>query len=115
MLLAVGVAATLAAGTVCAQQAMSAPDNGAMNPNPPMDVNATGSNGMTANQATAAGSMGIDTSVVTPEDASPAQIHALAQGDNTVVTNGPVPDTPANRALYRPLSHAGRISPPKGN
>jgi len=32
------------------------------------------------------------------------------------VTNGPVPDTPANRALYgKPMSHAGRATDPSGN
>jgi hypothetical protein len=32
-----------------------------------------------------------------------------------VVTNGPVPDTPENRALYPPLSFAGRATYPDGN
>ncbi len=31
------------------------------------------------------------------------------------VTNGPVPDTPATRAMYKPLSHAGRHTKPAGN
>jgi hypothetical protein len=32
------------------------------------------------------------------------------------VTNGPVPDTPANRAKYgAPMSHAGKRSPSTGN
>jgi len=35
---------------------------------------------------------------------------------NTMVTNGPVPDTPENRAKYgQPLSHAGRRTLAKGN
>jgi len=54
--------------------------------------------------------------VVTPDSAPPAQIQALAQGSNKLVTNGPIPDTPANRKLYgKPLSHAGRKSAPDGN
>lgn len=32
-----------------------------------------------------------------------------------LVTNGPVPDTPSNRARYEPLSHAGRETRPAGN
>jgi len=33
-----------------------------------------------------------------------------------LVTNGPVPDTPQNRARYgQPLSHAGKLTAPKGN
>jgi hypothetical protein len=33
-----------------------------------------------------------------------------------LITNGPVPDTPQNRARYgQPLSHAGKATAPKGN
>lgn len=33
-----------------------------------------------------------------------------------VISNGPVPDTKANRARYgQPLSHAGRMTAPRGN
>jgi len=40
----------------------------------------------------------------------------LLAGDPTVVTNGPVPDTPANRAAYGPpQSRSGRESIPSGN
>jgi hypothetical protein len=54
--------------------------------------------------------------VVTAQTAPPAQIQALADGANKLVTNGPIPDTPANRKLYgKPLSHAGRKSAPDGN
>ena len=35
---------------------------------------------------------------------------------NELVTNGPVPDTPQNRARFgQPLSHAGRMTAPRGN
>lgn len=68
----------------------------------------------TTPSATAAG---MDASGVTlpATQFPPAQAQALAQGDNTLVTNGPVPDTPANRAKYQPLSHAGKTSAPEGN
>jgi hypothetical protein len=36
-------------------------------------------------------------------------------GDVQVVSNGPVPDTAANRAKYKPLSHAGRRSKSAGD
>lgn len=46
----------------------------------------------------------------------PGQVQALQNGDNTLVANAPVPDTPANRAKYgRPLSHGGKSTPPAGN
>jgi hypothetical protein len=46
----------------------------------------------------------------------PGQAQALATGDNRMVTNGPVPDTKANRAKYgQPMSHAGKKTPPAGN
>ena len=54
--------------------------------------------------------------VVDASQAPPGQVQALKEGDNSLVTNGPVPDTAANRAKYgRPLSHAGKKTPPAGN
>ncbi|MDQ2861709.1 MAG: hypothetical protein M3T55_13525 [Pseudomonadota bacterium] len=61
---------------------------------------------------------GVDTNgtVVDSSQAPPGQIQALKAGDNSMVTNGPVPDTAANRAKYgRPMSHAGKKTPPAGN
>lgn len=44
------------------------------------------------------------------------QAYKLLPSDPGVVTNGPIPDTPSNRARYgEPLSHAGRVSAPDGN
>lgn len=35
---------------------------------------------------------------------------------DTLVTNGPIPDTPANRAKYgQPMSQAGKHTPARGN
>ncbi len=51
---------------------------------------------------------------MTPSSAE--QQRALGAGDNTLVTNGPVPDTAANRAKYGgPMSHTGKKTAPKGN
>jgi hypothetical protein len=46
----------------------------------------------------------------------PGQASGLTAGDPTVVSNGPVPDTKANRAKYgQPLSATGRATRPAGN
>ncbi|HEY5008819.1 MAG TPA: hypothetical protein VII42_12495, partial [Caulobacteraceae bacterium] len=74
---------------------------------------------MSAPMATpSAGAAGMNTSgtMVDPSQAPAGQVQALQQGDNTLVTNGPVPDTPASRAKYgRPLSNAGKKTAPAGN
>lgn len=58
----------------------------------------------------------IDPTRVTTGQAPDAQVQALASGDNRLVTNGPVPDTAANRAKFgKPLSHAGKKTAPTGN
>lgn len=40
---------------------------------------------------------------------------ASAVVSTQTVTNGPVPDTPENRAKYRPMSRAGRATSPASN
>src|SRR5690606_26129943 len=64
------------------------------------------------------------TSSPAPAEASPAPAaapSAMASGVNAstsnprVITNGPVPDTPENRAAFPPLSQTGRNTTPKGN
>jgi hypothetical protein len=57
-----------------------------------------------------------DPTMAVAGQAPDAQVAALAAGDNHLVTNGPVPDTAANRAKYgRPLSHAGKKTSPTGD
>jgi hypothetical protein len=52
------------------------------------------------------------TSSPTPAD----EAFRLKAGDPTVITNGPIPDTPANRHLYGgPMSNAGRHTAPTGD
>jgi len=52
------------------------------------------------------------TSSPTPAD----EAYKLKAGDPTVISNGPIPDTPANRRLYGgPMSNAGRHSAPSGD
>jgi len=69
------------------------------------------------NSAPAATSYGANTAASVPADQlPPGQAAALAAGDNHLLTNGPIPDTPANRAKYGgPMSHAGRRTAPAGN
>lgn len=46
----------------------------------------------------------------------PGEAWRLTPNDPYVVTNGPAPDTPANRDLYgAPMSHAGKMTPPVGD
>ena len=54
--------------------------------------------------------------ILSSDQVTPAQAQALQNGDNKLVSNGPVPDTPANRAKYgKPMSNAGKRTAPAGN
>jgi hypothetical protein len=104
-------ALALLAGAAFAQTGASAPANASPNSASmtPMQV----ANG---EQSPNAVTFNPNPMTVTAQTAPPAQIQALAAGSNKLVTNGPIPDTPANRKLYgKPLSHAGRKSAPDGN
>ncbi|MGH6998421.1 MAG: hypothetical protein ACREEO_09500 [Phenylobacterium sp.] len=48
-------------------------------------------------------------------DASAEGVPASATVSANAVTNGPVADTPENRAKYKPLSRAGRQTAARGN
>ncbi|CAN7398525.1 hypothetical protein LJR164_002495 [Phenylobacterium sp. LjRoot164] len=48
-------------------------------------------------------------------DASAQGVPASATVASNAVTNGPVADTPENRAKFKPLSRAGRATTPRGN
>lgn len=53
------------------------------------------------------------TDVTAPSAGANAQ---AASFTSMTVTNGPVPDTPENRAKYgQPMSHAGKRTPARGN
>lgn len=57
-----------------------------------------------------------EVTLVSPGQAPPSQIQALARGDNQTVTMVPVPDTQANRARFgEPMSNAGKKTAPAGN
>lgn len=67
--------------------------------------------------AMAAPAAGVNSSGVVPVSSqSPDAQASLKAGDPNVVSNGPVPDTKANRAKYGgPMSNGGRHTTPKGN
>lgn len=67
--------------------------------------------------AMAAPAAGVNASGAVPVSSQSAEAQAtLKAGDANVVSNGPVPDTRANRAKYgAPESNAGKRSTPKGN
>jgi len=67
--------------------------------------------------ASAAPDAGVNTAgVVLMSSQSPDAQASLKAGDPNVVSNGPVPDTKANRAKYgAPMSNGGRHTTPKGN
>jgi|GraSoiStandDraft_4_1057263.scaffolds.fasta_scaffold139039_2 hypothetical protein len=60
---------------------------------------------------------GIDVTAPTPAPSNTAAtVDEAGPVTVEVVTNGPVPDTPANRARYGgPMSHAGKLTAPRGN
>ncbi|MEP6967947.1 MAG: hypothetical protein ABI906_07685 [Pseudomonadota bacterium] len=105
--LAVTALLSIPALAICAPQDPPAPA--------PDPAAAAGDQAPAANAAPVAGSNTAGAAM----DASqmpPGQVHALQSGDNTLVANAPVPDTPANRAKYgKPLSHGGKSTPPAGN
>lgn len=75
-----------------------------------------GPSGAQSPSANGAGLNSSDAASVAPAAGAPTQRTPSASAGTDVVSNGPVPDTPANRAKYgQPLSHAGKISKPAGN
>ena len=81
-------------------QSMSAasPDT-SVNP-PASDAYSTTTTTATPNSAMDATTAGTDTAAVAP---------------SRVTAMEPIPDTKANRAKFKPLSHAGRATTPRGN
>jgi hypothetical protein len=102
-LLPIAALAALVAGAAAGQTPAS---NGLSDP--PMAVSATQAGMPTAATIGAGGVI----SSPTPAD----QAYTLKAGEPNVVSNGPVPDTLANRRLYGgPTSNAGRHTAPRGN
>ncbi len=112
-LMMAAVAAALAGPMAAhAQQAdQSAPQQPAPQQAAPMP------NSQTAPAATPATQDAAPASATVPADTtSPAAPTTADASGNQVVSNGPVADTPANRAKYgKPMSMAGRMTKPAGN
>ena len=89
------------------------PPAGAAAAQPSQATDATASIGPTAAPAASSTAVNpIPQNYPVPEN----QADKLLPTDPGVVTNGPVPDTAANRAKDgKPLSNAGRNTPPAGN
>jgi hypothetical protein len=78
-------------------------------PAPAADWSGVPASAMTLDPATGA-------MVVRQDSMSPEQAAMLKAGDANVVTNGPIPDTPENRARYgAPISNGGKRTAPAGN
>jgi hypothetical protein len=129
-----GVLAVLLAGPVTAQTTQSAPTPApampdasapaAANPGAPVNPSAAGapaaSDAATPTSAVAqdpSAPMGSTANPIPQSSPTPTdQASSLTAGDPSVVSNGPVPDTKANRAKYgQPLSATGRSTKPAGN
>jgi hypothetical protein len=104
----------LAAGAVIAQASPPHPAAGPASEtaDPSAAAPATAaSQAATPASATIGGAGGVASSPTPPDEA-----FRLKAGDPTVVSNNPIPDTPANRQLYGgPTSRAGRHSAASGD
>ncbi|HZC15730.1 MAG TPA: hypothetical protein VE309_03110 [Caulobacteraceae bacterium] len=107
-------AAAIAAFTAGAAAAQSASPSGADASAGPTNPGATATAPSAAeNGAPAAATVGAP---VAPSPTPADQAYTLKAGDSSVVSNGPVPDTPANRHLYgKPISNAGRHTAASGD
>jgi hypothetical protein len=119
LMIATAAAAALLAGSAFAQA--SAAGDTAVNPNALPAGVATGNAAVgpapaTGQDITAPSSRSEAT--VAPAAGAPTERTSAASvsGGSDLVSNGPVPDTAANRAKYgKPMSNAGRMTKPAGN
>jgi hypothetical protein len=114
-LLAAAAIAALTAGAAVAQTSAAPMNSADPNAVAPTDPSATapsaGQNGTPASAT-----MGNPNTVLEPSPTPAASAYTLKAGDPNVISNPPVPDTPANRAQYgKPMSNAGRHTAPAGN
>ena len=108
-ILAMATGAALLAGAAMAQNAPMAQDP-AMNSAAPPPQAETG-------QMTPTASLGSPDHPIPQNSPTPVDMaYKLTPNDSSVVTNGPVPDTPQNRKLYgQPMSHGGKSTAATGN
>ena len=120
-LLAAAAATTLMAGAAHAQN-MSQPADPSSSQTGMPSVDSTRPTGADADatnlpegqvNGSATGMSSTDTTM--PAASTGMNADASASVTTTTVTNGPVADTPENRAMYKPLSRAGNRTAAKGN
>lgn len=110
---ALGFVAVLAAGGAYAQGTI--PSSVGQSSDGATEVAMAPMNGATAPSDGAVGPSS-NTLALVSQDQQPGQVQAVASEHRVLFTNGPIPDTRANRARYgQPLSHAGKRSAPAGN
>jgi len=116
LMIATATTAALLAGAAFAQPSPSTGDTAV---NPPASSDQLPAGVAAGNAATTlstpSGQAGADAASVAPAAGAPAE-RTSANAGTEVVSNGPIPDTRANRAKYgAPLSTAGRLTKPAGN
>ena len=83
---------------------------------PTADPNATMPDQTATAPSAAPTGMNASAGPVSADQLPASQASALAAGDNKLLSNGPVPDTAANRHRFGgPMSHAGKRTAPAGN
>lgn len=115
-LFAAAAVTALFAGPALAQAPATMPQDDAAHmppaatqPAPAADQSGVPASAMTADPVTGA-------MIMRQDSVSPEQAATLKPGDANVVTNGPIPDTAANRARYgAPISNGGKRTTPAGN
>ena len=118
LMIAAAATAALFAGGAFAQNdtAVNPPTPNAAPPSATGDAAPAQSPGPAAPAGASANSPSTDASTVAPAAGAPTERAPAASAGTELLTNGPVPDTRANRAKYgQPLSHAGRATRAAGN
>jgi hypothetical protein len=118
ILLAAAAIAAMTAGAAAAQTS-AAPGGSDTSPAPMNSgVNDPAATAPSADQngTPASASMGNPNVTVESSPTPVASAYTLKAGDPNVISNPPIPDTPANRAQFgKPMSNAGRHTAAAGN
>ena len=120
LMIATATTAALLAGAAFAQSSSAPAASGDTAVNPPASSDQLPAGVATGNAATnptpSGQAGGNDATNVAPAAGAPAERAPSATAGTDLISNGPVPDTRANRAKYgMPLSNAGRMTKPAGN
>lgn len=96
---------------------MNSPDMNAADMGAPSATNPSVTAPASATTSDPSAPLGSPANPIPESSPTPANLaYTLTPNDPHVVTNGPVPDTPANRRLYgEPMSATGRATTPSGD